>query len=183
MQKSIFHVSIFAPTSAFLNVTKVSMLFVFAFLLLGCQTTPLDVYYAADEEVDLTHYDTFSVQSINDDSNINRAITQGIESELAKKGYQHSDQAELIFAFSLEINESETLKQTPISIKGNTFTRTSLEAVYEAKMLINAIDVSTKQVVWKASTSRDIRSVGTKSIDQNRINERMAELLYAYPAR
>ena len=164
------------------SLITLTLLFVSA-----CQLAPLDVQSVIRDDVVMEKYKTVSVMPVsNTIAQKNPAITlitKAIESELLKKGYVLSDTPELLFAYQLDIKEGEQLKQNMLNVKGQVFNVARLEAVYEAKMLVNAIDTKTKAVIWKASTSKDLRSVDTNSIDQDRLDSRMSELLVSFPGR
>jgi len=149
--------------------------------LTACQTPPLDVYHSMGEGVDLSRYQTFSIQAMTDiDSPFVNYINQGIINTLTKKGYQFSEESDFIVRYSLEVQSGESVKINSIPIHGNIYTQTSMEAVFEAKMLANVIDKASKHVIWKAATSRDIRGVNTKSVDQAKVNDRMDELFESF---
>lgn len=152
--------------------------------LTACQTPPLHVYYVMEEEVDLTPYQTFAIQVVShsEDQFID-FINAGIVKDLSNKGYRISEQADLIVRYSLEFEADQHLKLENIPEKGNIYTKSSMEAVFDAKMLVNIIDTNTKKVIWKAATTRDLRSVSLKKVDQERVNDRIEELFDSFPAR
>lgn len=149
--------------------------------LTACQTPPLHVYHSMSNDVDLSRYQTFSIQAMTDEDNpFVNYINQGIINTLTKKGYQFSEESDLVIRYSLEVKSGETVKISAIPVQGNIYTQTSMEAVFEAKMLANVIDKASKRVIWKAATSRDIRGVNTKHIDQAKVNDRMDELFESF---
>ena len=156
-------------------------LLLLALTLTACQTPPLDVYHSMNSDVDLSRYQTFSIQAVTDrDNKFTNFINKGIENNLNEKGYQLAEESDLVVIYSLQIEESEQLKQKQIPVHGTIYTQTSMEAVFEAKMLVNIIDSKTGKVIWKAATSRDLRRVNANNVDQAKINDRMNELFESF---
>jgi hypothetical protein len=169
----------FQFNTAFIKQT-ITFLF-FSLTLTACQTPPLDVYHSMNNDVDLSQYQTFSIQAITDsDSPFINYLNRGIINTFIKKGYQLSEESDLVIRYSLEVQSGETVKINSIPVQGNIYTQTSMEAVFEAKMLANIIDRASERVIWKAATSRDIRGINAKHINQAKVNERMAELFDSF---
>jgi hypothetical protein len=169
------------------NLKKCISVYIFvAFTLLSltaCQLAPLHVQSVLENDADPRQYQSVSVESLNLKNDVISMITKGIEQHLQSKGYVLSDEPELVFVYQLDIKESEHLNYRVQTEGRHVLNLTSLEAVFEAKMLVNAIDTRNKQLIWKASTSKDIRSVDKDSVDQGKINTRMEELFASFPAR
>jgi len=139
-----------------------------------------------DDHIDFSQYETFSVNptTVSDTVFID-AVTRNMSTVLSEKGFQKEDEgkADLVVVYHIVIHQSEKLVQEGIPIKGNIYTRSSLEAVYEAQILVNAIDTKTKKVVWKASSSRDLTNINTSTVDEEKVYARMLELLASFPSR
>jgi Domain of unknown function (DUF4136) len=164
---------------------KIHLLFL---VLIGCNTFPLDVYYAIPEGVDLSVYKTFAIEPILDNDNFYdtgfiKLLNTAIVDTLNKKGCSLADSPELIVKYSLEIDEDKSLKLEHVPFEGLIQTKAMIEAVFEAKMLVNAVDIKTGQIIWKAATTKDLRSVSTKKINQARVNKRMGELFQSFRCR
>jgi hypothetical protein len=152
--------------------------------LTACQTQTLHVYSVLKEGVDLSQYQTFTIPALgNVNSKYYDYINKGIINNLTTKGYQQSEQADLITRYSLKFQTDEQVKMEAISEKGNIHTDTFMEAIFEAVMLVNIIDTKTNIVIWKAATTRDLKSVNLKEVDQESINRSIEELFESFPAR
>lgn len=159
---------------------QVVSILLFVNFLSACQIPPLNVHARTAEGVSLQAYHSVAVEALEEDGKIITMLTQGIEHELINKGYVLSDEPDLVFIYRLDLKEGDQLRQNILPSGTSTYTKMEIEAVYEASMLVNAIDTKTKQVVWKASTTRDIRGVKKKNIDQHRIDQRMSELFESF---
>mgnify|MGYP000412752245 CR=1 FL=1 len=152
--------------------------------LTACQTPPLHVYSVLKDGVDLSQYQTFTIPAVgNVDSKYYDYINKAIIKDLSDKGYQLSEQADLIVRYSLELKADEHVKVESIPEQGNIHTQTSMEAIFEAVMLVNIIDTKSNNVIWKAATTRDLKSVNLKEVDQERVDRSIEELFESFPAR
>lgn len=152
-------------------------------LLAGCQTRPLEVHAIFDEQ-EFGMYQTVKVQTLTDDQRPKiEEVTKAIERHLVGKGYTLSEEAELVVLFDVTVEQGSELRLNDIPYKNNVVTRPTLEAVYEATLLVNAVDVARETVVWKALTTRDLREVNPKRVDAAKMDERMAEVFETFPAR
>lgn len=172
--------------SAVYKYSKISAFMLLTLFLSACQVPPLDVYYSMNDHIDFSQYETFSVTSTTiSDTTFLDAITRNMSMVLSEKGFQKVEEskADLVVAYHIVIHESEKLVQQSIPVKGNIYTRSSLEAVYEAQILVNAVDTKTKMVVWKASSSRDLTNINNSTVDEEKVYARMLELLASFPSR
>lgn len=166
------------------GLIKVISLLWLSLWLIACQTPPLQVYYAMNNELDLTAYQTFTIQiATNSESQYLDYINKGIIASLSAKGYHSTQQADLIVRYSLHFKADERLQLECIPQQGTLHTTTSMEAVFEAKMLVNIIDTRTDNIIWKAATTRDLSSVNLEKVNQESINKRIEELFESFPAR
>lgn len=154
--------------------------------LFGCQIQPLDVHYAGVAASKITSATTFTVEahsSINAD--VIRMLNKGIEKTLTGKGYQKAEgsSAQLLVIYQVKLIE-DTEFRTEAAPEGRIVkTYQKLEPVFEAKLLTNVVDTKTKQVLWKASSIKDLTQVNTKEFSQDRADERMEELFTGFPSR
>jgi len=176
------------PSASNLNAVKLLIklapLLCLSLWLTACQAPPLHVYSVMKEGVDVSQYQTFTIPDVGSVENkyydyINKAIIKN----LSDKGYQLSEQADLIVRYSLEFIADEQMKVESIFEQGDIHTHTSMEAVFEAVMLVNIIDTKSKKVIWKAATTRDLKSVNLKKVDQERVDNSINELFESFPAR
>lgn len=150
-------------------------------LLVGCQSTPLDVQYAKDADFNPDQYQTFAIEPVSyEDNPFVKYVNLGIETVMSEKGYRLSDDPDLIIRYSVIIEEEHELKLDQVPSGTLIHTTPLIEAVFEAKMLVNAIDARSGEVLWKAATSRDISSVNTRKIEQARVNQRIGELFDSF---
>ena len=161
-----------------------------ALALNGCQPLPLEVQHFTDKTIDLAQYKTFAIEPVIEEDNFLIAhVSRGITKSLADKGYQLAEQPELLIRYQVKLiqdkklNVIDRLDDRKINPTRRFHTQIILEPVYEAKLLINAIDVSTNQVVWKASTASDLLLINTEPVDQQQINQSIAELFASFPRR
>ena len=153
-------------------------------LLTGCQTPPLDVQYRIDDNFDSKQHLTFSVHTKHESNpDYIEFISKGIEKVLIEKGYQPSNKADIHIVYEIDIDQGTKVKTEAIPVRGQLYNRMTLEAVLEAKILVNAFEKRSGKVIWKASSSRDLTNVNTNRFDQDRANLRMAELFASFPAR
>ena len=171
------------PSMLHFNALKLFLFLCLSIWLSACQAPPLHVYSVLKEGADLSQYRTFTIPEVGSvDNKYYDYINKSIIHTLTDKGYQLSEQADLIVRYSLKFKTDEQLKIESIPEQGNIHTHASLEAVFEAVMLVNIIDRKTKQVIWKAATTRDLKNVNLKGVDQERVDRSIAELFESFPA-
>lgn len=148
----------------------------------ACQTPPpLDVK-SVTRNVDFNQYRSINVQSLNDsERKIIGYIDNAMKANLREKGYDIAEQADLILAYQVAVDNSQRIDLKQVNTVKGVYSIPKLEPVNQASVLINAYDAKTGQVVWKASTIRDITHVNPKGVDQERINQRVEELLETFP--
>ena len=152
-------------------------------LLTGCQSSPLDVHYAMDS-ISFESYQTVKVKSLNNETNEKiQAVSNTIENHLKQKGYHISNEADLTVVYEIKLNEDSQLKIDQIPHRGNIATRTRLEAVYEASILVNAIDQRNQNVVWKAFTVKDIHDAERAGTDKTKMHQVIGEVLSSFPEK
>jgi hypothetical protein len=135
------------------------------------------------EGVDLGQYQSYNILAVGtNEGGFLDYINEGIINNLSDKGYHLSEQADFIVKYSLEFKADEYIKVESIPEPGNIHNQASMEAVFEATMLVNIIDTKTKEVIWKAATTRDLKSVNLKKVDQERVNSSIDELFDSFPS-
>ncbi len=180
----MFNYSSISFFSALNFLIKPVSLLCLTFWLSACQTPPLHVYSVMKEGVDLSQYKTFTIPVVStSESRYFDYINAGIIKTLSEKGYQLSQPADLIVQYSLELIADEVIKVESIPEQGNIHNQASMEAIFEASMLVNIIDTKTKKVIWKAATTRDLKNINMKKVDQERVNRSMEELFESFPKR
>jgi len=159
---------------------------VLTLILSACQVPPLDVYHSMNDKVDFSQYKTFSVNSTTiSDAAFLDVLTRKISLVLNDKGYRQETEtkADLVVVYHIDIDQGNKLKQASIPIKGNIYTHSTLEAVYEAQILVNVVDTKTRMVIWKASSSRELASIDTSELDEDKVHQRMLELFESLPSQ
>jgi len=154
-------------------------------LLSGCQSG-LDVQHQLAESFDAQNYDTFVVASLDGKETKNRRLLEsGMRTVLENKGYRYasSGEADLLFVYDINLTEESSVMNEVVLRDGKTFTVPKIEAVFEAHILINAIEPGTHKVLWKAATDRDLRNVNLRNLDKKRLMERLTELFDSLPDR
>lgn len=152
--------------------------------LSACQTPPLHVYSVMKDGVDLSKYQSFTIPPVvTGESSYFDYINKGIINNLSEKGYSFSKPADLIVQYSLQFIADEQVRVESIPEQGNIHNQASMEAVFEAVFLVNIIDTKTNKVIWKAATTRDLRNINMKSVDERRIENSIEELFESFPAR
>ncbi len=167
-----------------IKLSRLLLLVIALSLLTACQSAPLDIHYYLSNEADFSQYQTFSVSPINSQNGrMIPKVTLGIERAMLAKGYSVAAEPDLQVLYQVHVSESEKLKSEVIPVPGNVFNRTTLEAVYEAKLLVNIVDAKTSQMLWKASTIRDLTQVRRKNETQEQVDQRIAEVFASFPER
>lgn len=154
--------------------------------LVGCQTTHLDVQYAGVEDKKITASSTFKIDARSDIKADRLAmLTMGIEKTLLEKGYKKADDdnADLLVIYQVNVIQGEEVRAETIPVGTTIMTRPKLEPVFEAKILTNVLDHKSNEVLWKASSIKDLTQVNTKDFTQDRADQRMAELFEGFPSR
>ncbi len=156
-----------------------------SFVLVGCQSR-LDVQHQLAESYDPQNYATFVVASLDGVDNKNRRLLESsMRTVLENKGYRYgtAEDADLLFIYDIDLTEDSNVTNEVVMRDGKTFNVPKIEAVFQAHILINAIEPQSHQVVWKAATDRDLRNVDLKHIDQKRLLERLELLFESLPDR
>lgn len=159
--------------------------FVVVLMLCSCATPSLDVYYDGGDLIDPSKHQMFSIQGGDESLAHIPMINKGIVNALSSKGYRYVENGgDFVVLYRLNLEEGDKLVSTFIPINGYVYTQTQLEAVYEAKMLVNVMEAKNDgKLLWKASTMRDLTTVDTSVLDQDRINNSMSELFDSFPSR
>jgi uncharacterized protein DUF4136 len=154
--------------------------------LVGCQTAHLDVQYAGVEDKKITAASTFKIDARSDIKADRLAmLTLGIEKALLEKGYKKADDdnADLVVIYQVNVIQGEEVRAETIPVGTTVMTRPKLEPVFEAKILTNVLKAESNEVLWKASSIKDLTQVKTGSFNQEKANQRMAELFEGFPSR
>ncbi len=154
-------------------------------LLSACQTAPLNVVHVQKENFSEGQYASFKVAHTHVDiaTKAEELINNAIAEVMVEKGYVDGANPDFEIRYSLKTTQSQRLEvQSPESmgIEGHP---TQMEAVFEARMLVNVVDTKTKEVIWKAASSRDLSQVNVKNFDAQKAHDRMHEMFENFPDR
>jgi len=154
-------------------------------LLSACQTAPLNVVHVKKENFNEGNYVSFKVShtSVDAKQEAKELITNAIAEIMIEKGYVDGANPDFEIRYSIKTSQSTRLEvQSPESmgIEGHP---PQMEAVFEARMLVNVIDTKTNEVIWKAASSRDLSQVNIQKFDASKAHDRMHEMFENFPAR
>ena len=165
---------------------KFSVLTALLFNLMACQTPALEVHSSTSPFTSVSQYTTYGIESLNDPNiEIIPIVDSAIANELNAKGYTQVDasKADLIIKYKIKVRQDEQLRTEAIPVAGTVYSRTTTESVNEASMLVNAIDPKTNEVVWKATTIRDLHSVNEEVPFEERAKISMGEIFEDFPSK
>jgi len=165
---------------------KLSILSIFSISLIACQTPPLEVHSSTNPHSALTQYKTYNIKSLNSPGiEVIPIINNAIANELNAKGYSqiNANTADLIIKYKIKLKQGEQLRIEAIPVKSNIYSRTTTESINEASMLVNAVDSKTNEVVWKATTVRDLHTVNEKMPIEERAKVSMSEIFADFPSK
>jgi hypothetical protein len=165
---------------------KLSIFSTLVFGLIACQTPPLEVHSSASPFTSVSQYSTYNIESLNDPNiEIIPIVDNAIANELNAKGYTQVDasKADLIIKYKIKVKQDEQLRTEAIPVAGTVYSRTTTESINEASMLVNAVDPKTGEVVWKATTIRDLHTVNEEVPFEERAKISMGEVFEDFPSK
>lgn len=151
-------------------------------LLSACQVSPLDVTTNVVDGDALSAKPTFAVQAHSERPGAYLdMITSSVEKMLDQKGYQVSETPDVVIVYQVRFIEGTELEVKSVPVKSMLYSLPVLESVYEAKILINAVDASNGRVLWKAAGLRDLTQVGAGPYSAERADKAVESLFDTYP--
>jgi len=151
-------------------------------LLSACQMTPLDVSSNVVDREGLSAKPTFAIRAHTEKPGAYiDLLNSSIENMLIEKGYTSSDKPDVVVVYQVSFVEGTELQIKSTPVWTTVYTKPELEAVYEASILINAIDAKSGRVLWKAASLRDLTQVDTQSYSAERADKAAASLFESYP--
>lgn len=164
------------------NLTFPLLVSSLAFILSACQISPLEVTSQSVNPSVLSKESTFNVQANSERKGpYLDLLTQSINEYLTSKGYQPSETPDFLVAYQVRFKEDTEIVTEIIPIANQVYNRQQLEAVFEAHILINAIDTATKDVLWKAASKRDLTQVSSAKYTKERADKAVSELFETFP--
>lgn len=165
----------------YFNISLLSTAMVF--LLSACQTPPLEVAAQSVNAHTLSHESTFKVQARSErEGPYLDLLTQSITEYLTAKGFKESESPDMLVAYQIRFKEDTEIVTEIIPVADLVYNRQQLEPVFEAHILINAIDTKTGDVLWKAASKRDLTQVSSKKYTKERADKAASELFESFPA-
>lgn len=150
--------------------------------LSACQIAPLDVHAYSAAPSKLAQLSTFEIHARAENKGPYLALLSESATEmLMDKGYQQSEEADIVVIYQISVNESSELRVESTPVLNRVYNRPTLEAVYEATILVNAIERATGTVLWKASSMRDLTQVSTSKFSKDRADRAMSEIFDSFP--
>jgi hypothetical protein len=171
------------------NMLRTFCLILCAVLLQACAAPHLHVQAWLDPQVDLRSYETFEVEAVQDGDRylrINAMLASAFDLAMQGKSFRPASgagSADLTLRFITEVRHEEELRADEIPTQKGVYTKYRMVAVNEGSLLVNIIDVKQNKVIWKGSTIRDINNLKVSKLTQERINDRVLELLASFPER
>ena len=151
---------------------------IFAFIFIGCST--LEVQNDYDDKYNFSTVKSFVVKhNVKEGENtlLNDRITNSLEKVLIAKGYQKTQNAELIFVYHYNIKDKVDIRTDyqMVGIRrygyGGAMVATTNSYDYkEGTIIIDALDNKTKKIVW--------RSVGVLEVEQQKTPKERQEYVY-----
>lgn len=154
-------------------------------LLGGCQTAPLDVVHVQKAGFSDGNYVSFKVSHTHVDiaTRAEELINNAIAEVMTEKGYVDGATPDFEIRYSLTTKESQRLEINSPEAMGQVGHPPQMEAVFEARMLVNVIDTKTGEVIWKAASTRDLTQVNVSKFDEHKAHDRMHEMFENFPSR
>ena len=150
----------------------------------ACATPSLHVDYESKSDFNIENYKTFEIKSlVSPPHPYVELINEGITNTLTSKGLTPAKSADLVVLYDVNVDKGSRLHDEEIPVNNMVYTKMTVEAVYDAKILVNVVDVKTNKVMWKATSTRDLTQVDPKKFNQEKANTRMSELFEDFPAR
>jgi hypothetical protein len=161
--------------------------------LVGCSTVDVNVDY--DQQFKFLEVKNFVVEheTKKGESNlVNDRITAAINQQITQKGYKNSSPAGLIFNYYYKAQD-KTDYQTSYGL-GTGFGRigwggalmvstTDTYEYTEGTLVIDALDVKTKKIVWRGVGVLELKQQKTPQEKTEYVNKIVAKILEKFPSK
>ena len=161
--------------------------------LTACQTPPLEVVHVQKEGFNAGNYVSFKVSHSHVDiaTQAEELINTAIADVMLEKGYVDGANPDFEIRYSLKTMQSQRLEIDSVAPTGPAWQGGAqqaghppqMEAVFEARMLVNVIDTKTNEVIWKAASNRDLTQVDVSKFNADKAHDRMHEMFENFPSR
>ncbi|MCH2159907.1 MAG: DUF4136 domain-containing protein [Oleiphilaceae bacterium] len=171
------------------KLTQSGLLIALAVLISACQAPQMQVLYEQSPKFG-NNYKSFKVVHTHTDiaTEAEKLLNEAIANVMLDKGYVDGAEPDFVIQYSLRTQQSQRLEfdQAPTPGVLGRFPPAHpphMEAVFEARMLVNVIESSSGDVVWKAATTGDLTQVNVKKFNAEKANARMQEMFADFPTR
>ena len=178
------------------RILKTASMLVCIVMLASCSTVKVVSDY--DKEVNFNEYKTFAFFKTGIDkaeiSDLDkRRILKAIEMELVKKGYQKSENADLLVSIFTKSREKVNVYNNGWGGWGygwgwgwspwyyNTYPYTTVTTSTEGRLYIDLIDASRKELVWQGLGRGSLSENSTVDKKEARIKEFVSKIMEQYP--
>jgi hypothetical protein len=170
-------------------------------LLMATACSSITVSSDYDPKADYSAYRTYDwapraeqpvKDPVLDNALLDGRIRHAVETELAAKGLEKdgAGKPDLLIAYHVAVQGKLDIAQTPNYSYGPYWRYGSYagSSAYvrqydEGTLILDLIDVSTKQLVWRGSAQAEVKKEVTPEEQQRRINEVVRKILERYPPK
>lgn len=161
-----------------------------AILLLGsCATTYDPVQVVADEHVDFSRYRTFEIDTLlldaevdgQQDLLVNQMIGQALAQTLTRKGLRQDQggRPDLRVRYLARVKTQPGVDVEHVPTEQGVWTRYWNDPVSQGRLLVNLVDTSTGNVVWKGVYTQELEN--PDAITRQEIERVVERLMAGYP--
>jgi len=159
--------------------------------LLGCSTLDVNVDY--DDSYSFSGVKSFKVvHNVKEGENtlVNDRITAAIESELEKKGYVKSRDADLVFVYHYNVKDKTDIRTDyqmvgygGFGYGGAMIAHTNTYNYTQGTIIIDALNPKTKKIVWRSVGTLELQEKETPKEKREYVNKIIQKMLASYPRR
>jgi hypothetical protein len=159
---------------------------------LGCSS--ITVSYDYDKQVDFTAYSTYAFAdlshlTVNDFDKAR--IVQAVEKEMAARGYDKSQSADLLVDLQVKLSHEESATATTHGgayspwgygfSTGFTTTNIEIDTYVDGTLFVNLIDAQQEKIVWQGRATKTLNEEATPAQHDSNINKAVASIFEKYP--
>ncbi|WP_157496891.1 DUF4136 domain-containing protein [Hahella ganghwensis] len=153
-------------------------------VIIGCASTEHKPVVAMSQDLSADRYSGFVIENSSQrEGDIYLLLNEGIQKVFTEKGYRPAsdENASMRIRYLLLVERGQRLVEQVVPTGKGDLTKHYMEPVNEAKFLVNIVDMDSNQVVWKASTVRDISGKSLPS--QVEVDEKLAAFFATFPEK
>lgn len=180
-----------------LIIVKNSMKWIYAvfltIFLVGCSTVDVNVDY--DQQFKFLEVNNFVVEhetKKGENTLVNDRITAALNQQITQKGYKNDSPAGLIFNYHYKVQD-KTDFQTSYGLGGGfgrigwgggmMVSTTDIYKYTEGTLIIDALDVKTKKIVWRGVGVFELQQQKTPQEKTKYVNSIVAKILEKFPSK